>query len=717
MAADKGSGRPAAKGREPLLTEFEPTTYDQWRAAAEAALKGAPFDKKLLTKTPEGITLQPIYPADALEGVPHLGGLPGIAPYARGARALGHVARPWEVCEELVEPLPEQAGETLRADADRGLTAVALRVDGAARAGLDPDTAEEDAVGRGGVSIASAGDVGQAIDGWDPGALALHLEPGGAGLAMSALLFASAKQRGLDLASLRGGGGFDPLGELASRGVLDRPLERAFDEAEALVAWSRDNAPHWRPLAASGRPFHDAGASAVEELAFALAAAVEYVRELGARGVPADDACRALAFRFSVGPAFFTEVAKLRAARLVWAQAATAFGASDDSRRMWLQARSSAWSTTAADPWVNMLRATTETFSAVIAGADSVVAGPFDEAVRLPDEFSRRVARNVQIVLADESNLGRVVDPSGGSRYVEKLTHEIASQAWELFREVERKGGMAAALAEGLPRERAAATAAWRADQLGKRRGALIGTNMFPNPSEKPLERREPDWTAVVEQRRAVTAKARAESAGPEAALAKLEGARGAALIDAAIEAASRGATLGQIHGAGRGSGAAVEVRPLAIHRACDMYERLRERADAIAETRGRRPQVFLANMGPIKQHKARADFTTGFFEVGFFEVLGNDGFETPEKAAEAAQESGADIAVVCSTDPTYPELVPRFTAGLEKGAQRPMVILAGYPKDQIDDHRKAGVDDFIHIKSKNYAMLADLLERIGARS
>lgn len=715
MAADKGSKKPAAGGREPLLTEFEPTSYDEWRAAAEAALKGAPFDKKLLTKTPEGITLQPIYPASELDGLPHLGGLPGIAPYARGTKALGHAARSWEICEELAEPLPEQAGETLRADADLGLTAIVLRADRAARRGLDPDTAPEGEVGRDGVSIAGAADIEQILDGLDPGHLAVHLEPGASGLALTALLFAAVGKRGLDPAALRGGGGFDPLGDLAAHGSLDRPLERALDEAAALVAWSRANAAGWRPITASGRPYHDAGASAVEELAFALATAVEYVRELDKRGVAVDDACLALSFGFSVGPAFFTEVAKLRAARLVWAQAAAGFGGSEDARRMWLRARSSAWSTTVADPWVNMLRVTTETFSAVIAGADSVVAGPFDEAVRLPDRFSRRVARNVQVILADESNLGRVVDPAGGSRYVEKLTHEIAEQAWELFRDVERKGGMAAALAEGLPRTRAAATAEWRADQLGQRRSALIGTNMFPNPLEKPLEPREPDWAAVVEQRRATAARTRADGAGSEAALSRMAAAEGAALVQAAIDAASAGATLGQIHGASRGSGEAVSIEPLAIHRACDMYERLRDRASAIEEKRGRRPQVFLANMGPIKQHKARADFTTGFFEVGFFEVLGNDGFETPEDAARAALESGADIAVICSTDPTYPELVPRFTAGLEQAQKRPIVILAGYPKDQVEDHRKAGVDDFIHIKSQNYAMLADLLERIGA--
>jgi methylmalonyl-CoA mutase len=325
----------------------------------------------------------------------------------------------------------------------------------------------------------------------------------------------------------------------------------------------------------------------------------------------------------------------------------------------------------------------------------------------------------VQVILADESNLGRVVDPAGGSRYVEQLTHEIAEQAWDLFREIEGLGGMADALRQGMPQQRAAATAKWRADRLGKRRDVLIGTNMFPDPTERQLERREPDWPAVREQRRRAIAAVRegADAAARDRALDDLGRAAGAALVEAAIAAAESGATLGQIHSAAARGGDPVALEPLEIHRGCDMFERLRGRASEIAERRGRQPQVFLANLGPIKQHKARADFAAGFFEVGSFEVLGNDGFETPEDAARAATESGADVAVICSTDVTYPELVPRFTAALERGDRRPIVILAGYPKDQVDPLREAGVDDFIHIKSDNYTMLADLLEQIGARS
>jgi methylmalonyl-CoA mutase len=265
-----------------------------------------------------------------------------------------------------------------------------------------------------------------------------------------------------------------------------------------------------------------------------------------------------------------------------------------------------------------------------------------------------------------------------------------------------------------------AQTAKWRADQLGKRRAVLIGTNMYPNPGEQPLEPREPSWSAVCESRSATVTAARegADGSARDAALGRLGEARGSQLVEAAVDAAAAGATLGEIHGARAGVRIEpVTVTPLAIHRAGDMYERLRELADEFAERRGRRPQVFLANLGPIKQHKARADFSAGFFEVGFFEMLGNDGFGSPEDAARAAGESGAEVAVICSTDDTYPELVPRFMKGFKTGAPRPIVILAGYPKDQIDAHREVGVDDFIHLKADNYSLLGELLERIGAGS
>jgi methylmalonyl-CoA mutase len=719
MRADSGAGDRGGAGPAPPLAEFEKQTYDDWRAAAEQALKGAPFDKKLLTKTPEGITLKPIYDHGDLDGLPHLDGLPGIAPFARGTRALGHAAEPWEICQEVVQPLPDVAGAELAADRDRGIGAVRLVVDRATRSGVDPDAADAELVGRGGVSIATVDDLRRALEGVDLSSMTVQLDAGAAGLALGVLLLAHSKgENGLE--RLSGSVGLDPLGELARAGSLERPLAGTYDEMAALVEWAGVSAPLLRIVELGGQPYNDAGASAVEELAFALATGVEYLRQLTARGVDIDAAASRMGFGLAIGSVFFTEIAKLRAARLLWAQAVAAFGGGDDARRARIDARSSRWNLTVADPWVNMLRVTTESFAAVVGGADSVHASPFDSAVRLPDEFSRRVARNAQTVLLHESKLGRVVDPAGGSRFVEKLTHEIAAASWDLFREVERLGGMGAALEQDFPQQRIAATAKSRADQLGRRRSVLLGTNMYPNPAEKPLDPREPDWGAIRKARAEAVSRAResADANARDAALAAIGEASGAAMVESAIEAALAGATVGQLHDAFVGDRQArTTVEPLATHRACDMYERLRALAAGIAAERGAPPRVFLANMGPIKQHKARADFTTGFFEVGFFEVIGNDGFADPEDAARAALKSAADVAVICSTDDSYPDLVPRFMAALEPAAKRPIVILAGYPKDQVDAHRKSGVDDFIHIKADNYTVLGDLLARIGGRS
>jgi methylmalonyl-CoA mutase len=321
------------------------------------------------------------------------------------------------------------------------------------------------------------------------------------------------------------------------------------------------------------------------------------------------------------------------------------------------------------------------------------------------------------VVLQDEANLGRVIDPAGGSWYVELLTDELGRRAWDLLQEVEQQGGMGRALAAGSPQQRIAETAAGRQAALASRKQVLVGTNMYPNTIEKPLEPRGPELAQLQNERGAAAAAERGamDDGARQAALDALREAPAEQVVELAIAAVGVGATLGQIGAARLSGGAKVEVPPLATHRAGEAYERLGKRAAEFATRTGARPRVFLANLGPIPQHKARADFSTGFFEVGGFEVIGNDGFPTPEEAADAAIESGAQVVVACSTDPTYPELIPTLASRLKAARPDAILVLAGYPKDQIDAHRESGVDEFIHLKANNHGMLVDLLERIGA--
>ncbi|MCP4675987.1 MAG: methylmalonyl-CoA mutase [Deltaproteobacteria bacterium] len=704
---------------ERLLHDFEYPTYEQWREVAEKTLKGAPFEKKLLTKTYEGITLQPVYNPDDVRDLPHMGGLPGFAPYVRGASAAGQSAEPWKICQEITYATPEEVNEALRHDLERGQTGIRVVLDRAGQSGLDPDKAEAMEIGRDGVSVISVADIAKILQGIDSESFPLHIDAGSSGIPAAALLVAQLRDRGVNLASVGGCFENDPLGMLARHGKLPRSLDSHYNEMAALTGWALQNAPSFKTISASGHPYHDAGGSAVEELAAVLATGVTYLRELSSRGLAVNDVASKMLFSVSLGGNFFVEVAKLRAARLVWAQAVEAFGGSDAAKKMTLHARTSAWNKTALDPYVNMLRATTETFSSAVGGSDSVMTSPFDEPIRKSDSFSRRIARNLQVVLQEESHMNQVVDPAGGSWYVEYLTDAIASKAWALFQDVEREGGMAKALAAGMLQNKIKETADARAKDLNTRKSTLIGTNLFPNATEKPLDPRVSDQEALAGKRCAAAKAVRDKKsgAGPLEAMAWLAGQSSANLIEAAIEAAASGATLGEMSNALKTESSTPEKVPsIQIHRGAERHERMRMAAREYEAKTGRAPAVFLANMGPIPQHKPRADFTTGFFEVGGFTVLGNDGFKTPEEAAEAAVASNADVAVICSTDDTYPELVPRFTGSLKEKNQTMKIVLAGYPKNQVEEHKKSGVDEFIHIKANNYEILAGFLKQIGVQ-
>jgi methylmalonyl-CoA mutase len=526
------------------LDEFPIPSYEDWRKAAEDTLKGAPFEKKLVTKTLEGISIQPIYRKEDLGALTHLGSLPGQPPYVRGTRTTGA----WKVAQE--SPCAP---------------------------------------------------------------------------------------------------GVDPLIRLV-RGVLEKPLDAAFDELAKADQ-----------VAVNTRLYSNAGGNAVQELAFALATGVEYLRQAESRGVSIDTLAPKITFGFAMGADFFMGIAKLRAARLLWAKIVAASGGNAESQKMRIHASTTLWNKSKLDPYVNMLRGTTEAFSAVAGGADSLFVGPFDEVVRTPDEFSKRIARNTQVILAEECHFDHVVDPAGGSYYVETLTAQVATAAWAIFQQIEKAGGMTKALEAGIPQKQVKAVAAKTAEQVAQRRISLIGVNVYANATEKPLE---------------------GDQAG-----------------------ASRKPCGCSCAGHGQPAPSAIET--LAPIRGAEPFENLRAAVSA-----SDKKKVFLANMGPLRQHKARADFSTGFFQAGGYEVLENRGFKTPEEAAEAAKASGASVAVICSTDDTYPEIVPALVPALKAAGMT--VILAGYPTEQIEAFKQAGVDEFIHIRANCYEVLSGIATKLG---
>jgi methylmalonyl-CoA mutase len=689
-------------------------SFDTWRKTVEAELKGVPFGKKLVTKTPEGIALQPLYTRLDTAVLP-------AQDAARGTRAKGYADAPWDFAQEIALAKPADFNAALLSDLNRGQNAVSITLDCAARAARDADTAPAGEVGRRGLSIADLTDLTAALDNVELTALPVHINAGATALPAAALFFALAKKRGVDTAKINGSLTADPLGEYAARGTLPDSLASLEDDLAQWTLWAARHAPGLSTIGIDAALWLNAGGSAVQDLAHALAALVEYIRELTKRGLTAGQVIANTRVTFAIGSQFFMEIAKFRAFRLLVARVATACAAADASPKV--HARTGRWNKTVLDINVNMLRVTTEALSAVLGGVDSLHIAPYDEIMGAPDDFSRRISRNIHALLAEEFHFTAPNDPAGGSFYIEKLTDELARKAWAAFQEIEKQGGFTAALRAGALQAAVAAIARDKADGLDKRRLGLIGTNLFPNLKEKtPVARpvTTPEFAAAraaeIKKRRPATMNIKLNLT------AKIVNAVSSNAADdlaaACIQAATQGATIGQLFAATNHRAAKPEtaITPVACTRGSEGYEALRASADAYAKKTGARPKIFVAKMGPVLQHKARADFTAGFFSTGGFELLAREAFDTAEAAAKAAIASGAPVAVICSTDDTYPDLAPAFAKAVKAGNPAMKVILAGLPADEalVATYKAAGVDDFIHIRANNRAMLANIQKSIG---
>jgi methylmalonyl-CoA mutase len=686
--------------------EFAPASYEEWKGEATAALKGAPFEKRLLTKTYEGITLEPIYTAEHTKDLTQPRTLPGMPDYLRGCDAAGYAAEPWVVAQGCDAVLPREANEILRRELERGTRAIHLILDGATRG--CPDSVDPAPLGGRGLSLSSLSDLEEVLAGLDLGRYEVHVDAGASAAPLLGL-FAARDQKAGGTGKLRGCIGADPLGTLAEEGTLPRPLTELYDEMARAAEWAGANAPGLRTALVRGNVYHDGGADSVRELGCAMATGAAYLEAMTSRGIGIDEAAGQIRFFFSLGANFFMEIAKLRAARLVWSQIVEAFGGGEEARRINLFVRTSRFTETVYDPYVNILRSTSQAFSGVVGGIDGMQVGCFDEAIRPGDELSRRVARNVQILLQNEFDLLQPIDPAGGSWYVETLTGQVAEHAWAFMQKVEAEGGMAAALGSGFVQGQVGKVLQDRLRNLAVRSDRAVGTNMYANMTEQPLS--VPERAEIV---RPVAGRGGCPSEDKGLEKVSRAKAREGCLVSALAEAFLSGATLGGACGA-LGAGASGETAvPIAPHRWTEQYEALRKRTEEIAKAGGE-IRVFLANMGPIPQHKARADFSTGFMEVAGFKVLKNDGFATVEEALRAAKESGADVTVICSTDDTYPELVPPLAKGLKAECPAMRVLLAGAPAPEHKDaYVEAGVDDFIHVRANCLQILGEIQQARG---
>jgi methylmalonyl-CoA mutase len=534
------------------------------------------------------------------------------------------------------------------------------------------------------------------------------IDAGAAFLPASALLVALWQRLGVSPQESRGAFNADPLSVLARDGKLPLTAATSLNMMADLAKWTAEHYPGVTAVGVNTSPYHDAGASAAHDIAFGAATGVEYLRSMADAGMDVETAAGQILFRMNLGTNHFLAIAKLRAARWVWSRVLEASGVSRNSCVMRIHARTGNRALTKHDPYVNLLRNSVGVFAAGLGGADTITSVPFDALTGLPDAFSRRVARNTALVLQEESHLNRVIDPAGGSWFLDDLTKELASKAWEIFQETDRRGGMLSALTSGWVSAQIDAAYLPRAKDIASRKQGITGISEFPNVDESRIQQSPPDFDAL----RLAAATRIANDRQSDSDLSGLASAKG--LAAAAIDEAAKGATIGQIAGAlGFGNESCESLAAIAPRNLAGPFEQLRDACDVWQETHGQRPKVFLANLGPLSHHGGRATWSKNFFEAGGFEVIGNNGFDNADDAAATFGSSGARIAVICSSDKLYPDFVPSAAAKL-KEAGASSIVLAGHPGENEQAWAAAGVDRFIFMKCNVLETLRELLRDQG---
>ncbi len=676
----------------PLLAEFPEHTYEQWHQAAEQLLKGASFDKVLVSKTYEDITIQPIYRAADIADLEHRKHLPGSGSHVRGSHPTGFLKAGWEVSQELKAASPAALNGVIHEGLGGGQSELNIVVG-----------CGQPVCCHGGVALNTTDDVTTALAGVALDAISTYWQCGPSCVPVAALVIAAAEQRGVTADKLRGGFENDPLGQLVSHGALRQSFKVRFDHMAALTDYAATHAPRLHTLAVKGDVYHNAGATATQELGYVIATLVCYIEEMKARGLPPARVLPHVRISLAVGSDYFMEIAKLRAARWLWSKIAAAYDV--ENVPIHLHACTSRWNKTTYDAHTNMLRVTAEAFAAVVGGVDSMHIGPYDEIAGKSDEFSRRIARNIHTILREECGLDRVIDPAGGSAYIEWLTDQIAAKSWDIFQGIEQQGGMIAALESGSVQQSVETVCKAKFQNIRRRKDKIVGSNMYPDLKGKKLEVLAPECKAGQAVPGAAPPQPVDVTAAPDASM-----------VEQAIAAAKTGASkLSIAIATGLANNTdAPTVTPLPTHRAAEEYEALRDASAAFAEKSGAPPAILQLNIGPSGRYRLRADWTASFFEAAGFVIDGSRDFKTTEDAAQAAASGKASIAVITSDDATYLEAVAPLATAVKAARPDLTLLVAGAPGEHEAAWRAAGVDHFVNVRSNNYELNAQLLKKAG---
>lgn len=614
--------------QEKLFAEFPPVTTAEWEEVIKADLKGADYEKKLIWKTIEGINVKPYYRAEDLQNLSHLNSNPGEYPFVRGIKAKSN---DWEVRQDIEIDNCYEANKLALEAIERGATSLGFKV-------KNLQTHEEMTAMFQGIDLTKIKINFTLADSYP--------------LVYDYYMYELNKQN-IDPSKAKGSFNFDSLAYLLINGDFYISKENNFVEAAGVINRVMKSGLDFRVINVNGHIYHNSGATAVQELAFALAAGNEYLVELTNKGLAVEDIAKHMQFTFAVGSNYFMEIAKLRAARMLWAKIVEQYNpATKGTGKMFIHCNTSKWNKTVYDPNVNMLRVTTEAMAAVLGGCNSLNVDPYDATYKDSDPMSRRIARNTQIIIKEESYFDKIVDPAAGSYYIESLTASIATEAWKLFIKIAEKGGFVEAAKQGYIQDEIAKTAQQRDMAIATRKDTLLGTNQYPNNKERMKAK--------------VTLKK--EEAKVKDTFKRLTPYRGAMA-----------------------------------------FEELRFTTEKMSKT----PVVFLYTYGNLAMRKARGMFSSNFFGCAGFEIVDTNGFASVEEGIKAAQAAKADIVVLCSSDDDYMETAVQTAQEFNAKMPKALLVVAGNPTEILEPLRQAGVDDFIHVRTNVLESLKEFQRRL----
>jgi methylmalonyl-CoA mutase len=685
------------------MASNESAAYPAWQAAAEKSLRGKPVDS-LTWQTPEGIPVKALYTAADVAGLASTDTLPGFAPFVRGPQPTMYAQRPWTIRQYAGFSTAEESNAFYRRNLAGGGQGVSVAFDLATHRGYDSDHPRVVGdVGKAGVAIDSVEDMKILFDGIPLDKVSVSMTMNGAVLPVLAGYIVAAEEQGVAQNQLAGTIQNDILKEFMVRNTYIYPPTPSMRIIADIIGYTAQHMPKFNSISISGYHMQEAGATQALELALTLADGKEYVRTALATGMDVDDFAGRLSFFFAIGMNFYLEVAKLRAARLLWWRIMNGFGPkTPKSMMLRTHCQTSGWSLTEQDPYNNVVRTTIEAMAAVFGGTQSLHTNSFDEAIALPTDFSARIARNTQLIIQEETHICSVIDPWAGSYMMERLTQDMADRAWSIIEEVEAMGGMTKAVESGWAKLRIEQCSAEKQARIDRGEDVIVGVNKYRLAQEDPLVTREIDNTAVREAqlKRLAAVRGKRDAAAVTAALGALTDAARSGqgnLLDLAVNAMRVRATVGEVSDAlervyGRYRARTESVSGIygAAFASDAPWASLKADIDAFATDEGRRPRIMVAKLGQDGHDRGSKIIATGFADLGFDVDIGPL-FQTPEEAAAQAIENDVHVVGVSTLAAGHKTLVPQLVAALRgQGANDIVVVVGGVIPAQDYDYLKA---------------------------